>query len=149
MNLWTCIGETRVVREEVEESESERTNEKEPALESESGLWKYEPVLERRELLGRKLRKVKVKELMKKTCIEKWKWIMEVWTCIGETRVVREEVEESESERINEKKTYIEKWIMEVWTCIGETRVVREESESEWINEKKTYIGKWKWIDEV
>ena len=34
----------------MEESESERTNEKEPALESESRLWKYEPVLERREL---------------------------------------------------------------------------------------------------
>ena len=27
----------------MEESESERTNEKEPALESESRLWKYEP----------------------------------------------------------------------------------------------------------
>ena len=37
------------MREEEEESESERINKKEPALESESGLMKYEPVLERRE----------------------------------------------------------------------------------------------------
>ena len=36
------------MKEEVEESESERINEKEPALES--GLMKYEPVLERRGL---------------------------------------------------------------------------------------------------
>ena len=35
------------MKEEVEESESERINEKEPALESESGFMKHEPVLER------------------------------------------------------------------------------------------------------
>ena len=38
------------MKEEVEESESERINEKEVALLSESGIMKYEPVLERRVL---------------------------------------------------------------------------------------------------